>query len=88
MLIGLDVELGDALCSAFNSQASEVNSQLSSLNGQVNNLLSSWEGSNKPAFEGEWSDWTRQVQSLTSQMEDIGRRLSATINAFRSADVF
>ena len=88
MLIGLDVELGDVLCNSFTNQAGEVNSQLSNLTGQVNNLLASWEGNSKPTFEGEWSDWVRQVQTLTSQMEDISRRLSSTLNSFRSADVF
>ncbi len=88
MLIGMNVELGDTLASSLTTQSTEVGSQLSTVTNTVNTLLSSWAGNSRATFENEWNPWVNQVQSLISQMEDMQKRLSATIEALRAADTF
>lgn len=88
MLIGMNVDLSDALKSAFTNQSSEVQSQLSTLTSAVNNLLGTWQGTSKGTFENEWQPWVNQVNNLIGQMEEIQQRLSVTTDAFRNADVF
>ena len=88
MLIGMNVELGDTLTTALSQQSSEVGTQLTSLTNAVSTLLNSWMGNSRGSFENEWEPWVGQVHALINQMDDMQRRLTTTVEAFRSADIF
>lgn len=88
MLIGMNVEQGDGVINSLGSQAEFVNGELSSLQARVNELLGTWMGHSRSVFEESWTPWLAQVQNILAQMEEMQRRLAATVEAFRNADKF
>ncbi|GIV97620.1 MAG: hypothetical protein KatS3mg057_2277 [Herpetosiphonaceae bacterium] len=88
MLIGMNVDLADAMVTTLNTQSDAVGDDLVRLIGVVDSLLGTWQGGSRQTFENQWMPLVKQVNDLISSMHQMGERLHKTADAFRQADVF
>ncbi len=75
----MDVEAGYAVVQAFDTSSEFIDTMLTNLRSAADNLLSTWNGNAKVAFESAWSDYTTQVSTTKQQLQSMREQLSLEV---------
>ncbi len=57
------------------------------LQAAVNDVTTQWYGGSRNQFEGEWSNWCNQLQSLMAELERLASGLRREADEFDQADL-
>lgn len=85
--IFLDIEQAEVTSETLSSGAYELVVIQQKLNESAQQLLHSWKGSGRDAFEKEWLEWNTEFQRLVDKTHEISSDIKHSTQAMLHADL-
>jgi WXG100 family type VII secretion target len=86
-IVKMDTGLGFATADKFNAEADNIQSLVNSLNAAMDNLNTTWEGTSRTRFEGEYTTAKNDMQKFIQLLRDISTRIRTETQQIVDADM-
>lgn len=84
----LDTDQARATASVFDACRDSIGqAEFNRLQSAVSEVSAQWMGGSRNQFEGEWSSWCSQLQSLMSELDRLANGLRREADEFDQADL-
>ena len=84
--INVSFETFKTASNQFRSVAEAIKEREAQLKSTTENLMSSWEGKSKKAFENEYRDLVKSMYNYDEMLREMAKELDGICESFREAD--
>ncbi len=81
-----DTDAGRSTSTQIRNACNDLNQQMNTLSQRVNSMVGSeWIGNSANQFQGEYQNWSQQLQNCIQQLEGLQQRLDREIADWEQA---